>query len=565
MTGFTKTLLCVDSDSFKHPEIIGLDDENLAAQPWLRVFSSAQDARLALSGDASLGTAWVVSSDDMEGINLAAALKLDRSECDVELVSFGGSGSELGRCQAAGVGLLRGRNAFVQSYSERKALAATQGFKEIGGGPIAESAYAGIGVTVNESKKILNGKNDSLRCKGDTSAETRLGSMASAERDFVWLNDSAGLMKPGQTKQEVSVGVDEAGGSIELGLDDPLAKSAEAQERVDLAYAGGSPSGHFAKSEITKPERGGSEVPERSFSTRKSRHLSSSAASVPSQEELISRVVFQPIKTDKTAFVVSVVGGNGGVGKSTVASCAATMLQARGLKTLLIDVDLQFGDMGFLLGKEDAFDIADLMAQPERLAQLEPKDGLPALICSPRKLEQSELIMNRIAELIEYLKAFFDAIVVNTGAFWSESHVQVIEVSDKVLFMLDQRPSSVRSCSHALELCARCGIATQQFQYVLNFCSRHALLTSLDVSCALQGVHVEELKDGGKEVGELLGAGLPLELLESKNVFIDSLGKLMGQILPEALLSIGSKSKDELAPKRRYVFGGFRKRRAACL
>lgn len=555
MTGFTKTLLCVDSDSFKHPEVIGLDDENLAAQPWLRVFSSAQDARLALSGDASLGTAWVVSSDDMEGINLAAALKLDRSECDVSLVSFGCSGSELGRCQAAGVGLLRGRNAFVQSYSERKALAATQDFKEIRGVPIAESAYAGIESKANESKKILNDENDSLRRKGD----------ASAEGDFVWLNDSAGLMKPGRTKQKISAEADEAGGLVELDLDDPLAKSAEAQERVDLAYAGGSPSGHFAKSEITKPERGGSEVPERSFSTRKSRHLSSSAASVPSQEELISRVVFQPIKTDKTAFVVSVVGGNGGVGKSTVASCAATMLQARGLKTLLIDVDLQFGDMGFLLGKEDAFDIADLMAQPERLAQLEPKDGLPALICSPRKLEQSELIMNRIAELIEYLKAFFDVIVVNTGAFWSESHVQVIEVSDKVLFMLDQRPSSVRSCSHALELCARCGIATQQFQYVLNFCSRHALLTSLDVSCALQGVHVEELKDGGKEVGELLGAGLPLELLESKNVFIDSLGKLMGQILPEALLSIGSKSKDELAPRRRYVFGGFRKRRAACL
>lgn len=555
MTGFTKTLLCVDSDSFKHPEVIGLDDENLAAQPWLRVFSSAQDARLALSGDASLGTAWVVSSDDMEGINLAAALKLDRSECDVSLVSFGCSGSELGRCQAAGVGLLRGRNAFVQSYSERKALAATQDFKEIRGVPIAESAYAGIESTANESKKILNDENDSLRRKGD----------ASAEGDFVWLNDSAGLMKPGRTKQKISAEADEAGGLVELDLDDPLARSAEAQERVDLAYAGGSPSGHFAKSEIAKPERGGSEVPERSFSTRKSRHLSSSAASAPSQEELISRVVFQPIKTDKTAFVVSVVGGNGGVGKSTVASCAATMLQARGLKTLLIDVDLQFGDMGFLLGKEDAFDIADLMAQPERLAQLEPKDGLPALICSPRKLEQSELIMNRIAEFIEYLKAFFDVIVVNTGAFWSESHIQVIEVSDKVLFMLDQRPSSVRSCSHALELCARCGIATQQFQYVLNFCSRHALLTSLDVSCALQGVHVEELKDGGKEVGELLGAGLPLELLESKNVFIDSLGKLMGQILPEALLSIGSKSKDELAPKRRYVFGGFRKRRAACL
>lgn len=27
--------LCLDSESLKHPEVIGLPDENLLAQPWL--------------------------------------------------------------------------------------------------------------------------------------------------------------------------------------------------------------------------------------------------------------------------------------------------------------------------------------------------------------------------------------------------------------------------------------------------------------------------------------------------------------------------------------------------
>ena len=43
---------------------------------------------------------------------------------------------------------------------------------------------------------------------------------------------------------------------------------------------------------------------------------------------------------------------------------------------------------------------------------------------------------------------------------------------------------------------------------------------------------VRELKDGGREVGELLGAGLPLELASSKNPFIESLKEFVPQLVP---------------------------------
>ena len=34
--------LCADTTSLQHPESIGLAGENLAAQDWLRIFSSAE-------------------------------------------------------------------------------------------------------------------------------------------------------------------------------------------------------------------------------------------------------------------------------------------------------------------------------------------------------------------------------------------------------------------------------------------------------------------------------------------------------------------------------------------
>ena len=37
----TKAILCIDSESYRNPELIGLPDENLAAQSWLSVYLDA--------------------------------------------------------------------------------------------------------------------------------------------------------------------------------------------------------------------------------------------------------------------------------------------------------------------------------------------------------------------------------------------------------------------------------------------------------------------------------------------------------------------------------------------
>ena len=115
-----KILLCVDATSAQNPELIGLEDEMLDAQPWLVVISDAQEARRRACRDEAINEAWVFSSDSMEGINLAAALRRDARCSEVSLVPFEGTGSVVSRCQAADVGLIRGRDAFVARYSKRK-------------------------------------------------------------------------------------------------------------------------------------------------------------------------------------------------------------------------------------------------------------------------------------------------------------------------------------------------------------------------------------------------------------------------------------------------------------
>lgn len=516
MASAQRTIMCLDSETACEPGLVGLEDECLSGQPWLVVESDAQRARARFREDDSVGSAWVVSSDTMEGINLAAALKRDRPACSVSLVSFEGSGSVLSRCQAADVDLIRGHTAFVARYASRK-----EAYKRAA---LAEEAPA-EGCETRSDEAV--GRSDSAKggqAKGTThrhgeerDAKVVIGRVPGKRRESG--DDGFSLIGALPIEEPPS---DKPGTAVAL---PPVPQRLE---RAD--------------------DRMGARVSRRRMDGGARLAQGSSGAA-------------------GEGFVVSIVSGSGGVGKSTLAVCLALTMKASGKRTLLLDADLQFGDMELLLGGEALCDVAELIADPERIAQADGSGSLPVLISAPQRLEQSELVMGHMAELIGFLRRRFDVIVVNTGAFWSDQQIQILESSDRVAFVLDQRPSSIRACSHALDLCRRCGIATQSFVYVLNYCSRHALLTSLDVSCALQGAQVWEVRDGGREVGELLGSGLPGELLASKNPFGESVRSLCRALTDEAegaAASAGPATSALSDAAGRGFFSALKRRRAAC-
>ena len=356
--------LCADAESIRRPDLIGLAGENLARQEWLRLFSSGEEARRFLRADRSVAEAWIASCDDVEPINLAAALKRDRADLRVCLLAFQGTGSLMSRATAAGIDASLTRQAFVERY-------------------------------------------------------------AAAKRRHVPTGDTAGT--------------------------GPGAGAGAPRSAVRFAPA----------------------------------------------PALTSR----PPVSGHPAFVLPVVSGSGGAGKSTVAVLSALFSQGLGYRTLLLDFDLRFGDAHELVGV-------------------------------PGALAVDEALVREAPRLLDDLRGRFDVVVANTGASWAEEHALLLERCSKALFLVDQRPSSLRACRHALELCSRCGIATGPFLFAANRCAKGAPLTSIDVSCALRGAPAVELRDGGGEVEELLGAGQPLDLIAAKNDLCTSLEHVLVDLLP---------------------------------
>lgn len=417
--------LCADSMSLRHPEALGLAGENLAAQSWLRLFSSAEEARRFLRTDHLVDEVWVASSDDVAPINLAATLKRDRADRCVCMLAFEETGSLKSRVNATGIDASLTRQALAERYARRKQANA---------------------------------------CPWPMAASGAVSSPSARPAQFA-ADQMQGMPLPQER---------------------PAAASMQGAERK--AGAG---------------------------------------------------------------FLFPVVSGSGGAGKSTIAVLSALLAQRMGYNTLLLDFDLQFGDVPALTGTKNALAVDDVLAVPARLEQLKSDGSIPAILAAPQHLEDSEAVIETVPQLLDHLLTRFDVVVANTGAAWAEQHALLLERSSKALFLIDQRPSSLRACQHALDLCTRCGIATGPFLYAINRCSKNALFTSIDVSCSLRGSHVFELKEGGSEVEELLGAGMPIDLLESRNDLCSSLEQVLLDVLP------GDKRNSMRLEERAGRGGGF--------
>jgi pilus assembly protein CpaE len=430
-----KIALCADKQILQNPEIIGLEGENLEYTKWLSVFCSALSAREHLQKNNHIKEVWVASSDEVESINLAAALKKDSADKEVYLLTQNDSGSLRSRTSAAGLSGSLNQQDFAMRYYRQK-----------------------------EEELLI--------------APSPMP---------VQVQTHPQLLKTPQHSQPLPVN--------EHGL--------------------------WGK--------------------------------VPAQAE---------IALGKSAHILSVVSASGGTGKSTVAALAAQISQGLGHNTCLVDGDLQFGDMHFFLGEEEYLTLEEVINFPEKLTRLKSNGIKPAFLAAPKHLEQSEAIIANIPSLLDRLKSLFDVIVVNTGAFWSEQHALLLERSSTVLFLVDQRPTSLRASKHAIDLCVRCGIATHPFMFAINRSSRNAQLTSLDVSCALQGARVVELPDGGRDVDELLGAGLVSELIDEKNALCLSIESILLDLLG-ANQSKTLLNADTRKPKRTRRKA--RRKKAACL
>ena len=250
--------------------------------------------------------------------------------------------------------------------------------------------------------------------------------------------------------------------------------------------------------------------------------------------------------TTRRGIVVAVIGARGGAGKSTMAAILA-LLAARGdLDVALVDFDLQFGDLGFLFGGTHNYTLADLAAALARGTQRsrgfsEPvSEGLSLYAPVPAP-EQAEEIAGQTRRLLSAIADEHDLVIVNTGAFWTLVHAELLDVADSAVCLLDQTLVGVRATKRLRELCVRLGIPPARLLYVVNRVNSGSHLSVDDISAMLDGVPLRRIADGGIKLAQTLDTGNFEELVAGgRGAFAEQVALVLEDIALATGLALNS-------------------------
>jgi pilus assembly protein CpaE len=192
--------------------------------------------------------------------------------------------------------------------------------------------------------------------------------------------------------------------------------------------------------------------------------------------------------------VVTVFSPKGGTGKTvTATNLAASFAKYAGKRTLLLDLDLQFGDAAIMLGLEPEKTIQDLVTapgelDPEKLAGYTSRhasgmDVLPA----PIRPEDAELVTEaKLARLMEVAKESYELIVVDTSPFFHGPMLATLDQTDDLLLVCGLDVPTIKNVRLSLQTLQLLSFPPDRVRVVLNRANSNVGMKKGEVEAALE-------------------------------------------------------------------------------
>jgi pilus assembly protein CpaE len=224
--------------------------------------------------------------------------------------------------------------------------------------------------------------------------------------------------------------------------------------------------------------------------------------------------------------LVTVFSPKGGTGKTvTATNLAASLAKQHGKRTLLIDLDLQFGDAAIMLGLEPENTIYDLVTapgelDPEKLAGYTTRhDSGLEILPAPLRPEDAELVTeNKIARLLEVARESFDAIVVDTSPFFHGPMLATLDRTDALLLLCALDVPTLKNVRLALQTLELLTFPRDRTHVVLRRTKTKVGMNPGEVEAALERkVDFEVPADGAVPLS--VNRGQPLVLSDPKTEF----------------------------------------------
>lgn len=228
--------------------------------------------------------------------------------------------------------------------------------------------------------------------------------------------------------------------------------------------------------------------------------------------------------------VVTVFSAKGGVGKTTVAVNLAAHLAATDARTLLIDLDLMFGDVAISLQLPPTTSIMDLVAMgghldPPGLAsviQRHDTSGLDALVAPHDPADADRVPPELVSELIRLARTTYDFVVLDMPPSMPEHVLGAFDLSDLLVLVTTLDIPAVKNLRLAVNTLDMLGSPQQNRLLVLNRADLKVGISAKDVEAAV-GYPVSAALPNTLTVPSAANRGAVLAVEEPKDPFAAAL------------------------------------------
>ncbi len=222
--------------------------------------------------------------------------------------------------------------------------------------------------------------------------------------------------------------------------------------------------------------------------------------------------------------LIAIVGPKGGSGKTLTATNLGCALAAEGRHTLLIDLDLEFGDCAIVLGLSPERTIYDLVNGPgmldeEKLAGYVTQhaaSGLDVLIGPTRPDQADAVTAERIAGVFAVARRLYEFIVVDSAPAFSPVVIATVDGADEVVLLASMDVPSLKDARLGLDTLELMGRGRDDVRVVVNRASSKGGLAVARASEAL-GRKVDVVIPYDAAVPRSYNEGAPLVVKNRRN------------------------------------------------
>ncbi|MHB8510253.1 MAG: response regulator [Candidatus Dormibacteria bacterium] len=265
------------------------------------------------------------------------------------------------------------------------------------------------------------------------------------------------------------------------------------------------------------------------------------AAPAPALDPAIPEKVAAAPRTPARGELIVLFGGKGGVGKSVIGvNLACALAKEMGARVALVDLDLQFGDVGVLLNLPQTQTITDVVENMESMDEEFLRDLMAVgpvdvrVLTTPPSPELADLVTpDHVQYILGHLRNLFDFIVVDTSSHLGDITLTALDMATHIMLVTGLSIPSIKNAKLALRLFETLSIPAERVSVVLNRCEAHTEFNKDSIEAHLKVPITIQLPHDPRIVINSINRGLPFVIANPEAEASQRMRQMVGILQPD--------------------------------